>query len=88
MSSLALPRSLAPRSTTSAPARTAAPTVRWLWHQRSIVALFGLLTCTASVVIAVLVASLIGPFIMFAIPFLLLLGFALGPLHAMLRGDL
>lgn len=88
MSTLALARPLSARSIPVAPTRTEPQAVRWLWHQRSIVALFGLVSCTASVVVAVLAASLIGPFIMFAVPFLLILGFALGPLHAMMRGEL
>lgn len=34
-------------------------------------------------VLMVLASSLIGPFIMFAVPFMALFGFALGPLHAL-----
>lgn len=86
MTTLTLARST---FSTRAPARTRTqtPTV-WLWHQRSIGALFALIAVTISTVIAVLVASLIGPFIMFVLPFILLMGFAIGPLHAMLRGEL
>lgn len=86
MTTLTLARSLsvpAPRTAHRAPTWG-----RWLWHQRSIGALLGLFAVTLSTLIAVLVASLIGPFIMFVLPFILLMGFAIGPLHAMLRGEL
>lgn len=78
-------RSITARSIARTPAR---PAVRWLWHQRSIGALLGLVAVTISTLIAVLVASLIGPFIMFVLPFILLMGFAIGPLHAMVRGEI
>jgi hypothetical protein len=39
-------------------------------------------------VVMVLAASLIGPFILFALPLMLVFGFALGPLHALARGEL
>lgn len=48
----------------------------------------GLVAATLAVVIAVFAASLIGPFIMFAAPLILVLGSAIGPLHAILRGEL
>lgn len=51
-------------------------------------ALVGLLVAVPIAVVMVLVSSLIGPFIMFAIPFMLLFGFAFGPLHAMVKGEL
>jgi hypothetical protein len=43
---------------------------------------------TALAVLMVLVASLIGPFILFALPLMLAFGCALGPLHALARGEL
>lgn len=51
-------------------------------------ALLALPAAIALTVVMVLAASLIGPFIMFAIPLMLAFGCALGPLHALLRGDL
>lgn len=70
-------------------AQTKAPAMaRWLWHQRSIAALFGLVAAIFGAFVAVLAASLIGPFILFIAPLILIFGFALGPLHAMIRGDL
>ena len=51
-------------------------------------ALLGLVLATPAAVVMVLVSSLIGPFIMFAIPFMLLFGFAFGPLHALVKGEL
>lgn len=86
MATLALARQFPTRSITRAQAQ---PALRhWLWHQRSIGALLGLVGVTISTLVAVLVASLIGPFIMFVLPFILLMGFAMGPLLAMVRGDL
>ena len=46
-----------------------------------------LIACLGAAVL-VLASALIGPFIMFAIPFMLLFGFAFGPLHAMVKGEL
>jgi hypothetical protein len=93
MSTLAFtsPRSIQmaqPRARSSAPTSRRPQALLWLWNQRSIVALLGLLAVTLGAVVAVLVASLIGPFIMFVAPLILIFGFALGPLHAMIRGDL
>jgi type IV secretory pathway TrbD component len=91
MSTLALtsPRSIQMAQTRSkAPATRRPQTLLWLWNQRSVVALLGLLAVALGAVVAVLVASLIGPFIMFVAPLILIFGFALGPLHAMIRGDL
>jgi len=99
MTTLAFPRSVPARSipARTIPARTMAratvrtparPAVRWLWHQRSIGALLGLIAVTISTLIAVLIAALIGPFIVGVLPFILLMGFAIGPLHAMIRGEL
>lgn len=51
-------------------------------------ALFGLALAVPTAIGMVLVSSLIGPFIMFAIPFMLLFGCVFGPLHAMVRGEL
>lgn len=51
-------------------------------------ALFALPATIAAAVLMVLAASLIGPFIMFAIPPMLAFGCAIGPLHALVRGDL
>ena len=51
-------------------------------------ALVGLALAVPVAIVMVLVSSLIGPFIMFAIPFMLLFGFAFGPLWAMVNGDL
>lgn len=48
----------------------------------------GLVLATLAVLVAVFAASLIGPFIMFAAPLILVLGSAVGPLHAIMRGDL
>lgn len=56
------------------------PRARW--------ARVGLVAATLAVLVAVFAASLIGPFIMFAAPLILVLGSAIGPLHAILRGDL
>lgn len=49
-----------------------------------IAAWLGIVAITLGMVGAVLVASLIGPFIMFALPFMALFGLALGPLSARL----
>jgi hypothetical protein len=43
----------------------------------------GLVAAALGGVVAVLGASLIGPFVMFVIPFMALYGFSLGPLHAL-----
>lgn len=51
----------------------------------ALLALAGMIPLTALMVLA---ASLIGPFIMFAIPLMLAFGCALGPLHALVRGEL
>lgn len=51
-------------------------------------ALVGLVVAVKVAVVMVLASSLIGPFIMFAIPLMLLFGCAFGPLHAMVKGDL
>lgn len=51
-------------------------------------ALVALPAVIAATVLMVLAASLIGPFIMFAIPLMLAFGCAIGPLHALVRGDL
>ncbi|MBX7196999.1 MAG: hypothetical protein U0234_08615 [Sandaracinus sp.] len=51
-------------------------------------ALIALPATIAAAVLMVLAASLIGPFIMFAIPLMLAFGCAIGPLHALVRGDL
>jgi hypothetical protein len=51
-------------------------------------ALVSLVPVVGLAVVMVLVASLIGPFIMFAIPLMLLFGCAIGPLVALVRGDL
>jgi hypothetical protein len=48
----------------------------------------GLVLAVLAVLVAVFAASLIGPFIMFAAPLILVLGSAIGPLHAIMRGDL
>jgi hypothetical protein len=48
----------------------------------------GLVLATLAVLVAVFAASLIGPFIMFAAPLILVLGSAIGPLHAIMSGDL
>jgi len=56
------------------------PRARW--------ARVGLVAATLVVLVAIFAASLIGPFIMFAAPLILVLGSALGPLHAIIRGDL
>jgi hypothetical protein len=54
----------------------------------SVPAILGLVLAVPAAVVMVLVASLIGPFVMFALPFMLLFGFAFGPLHAMVKGEL
>lgn len=54
----------------------------------SVPAILGLVLAVPAAVAMVLVASLIGPFVMFALPFMLLFGFAFGPLHAMVKGEL
>ncbi len=69
----------------AAPARTAARIRR---RSGSLTALLALPATILLAALMVLAASLIGPFIMFALPFMLVFGFALGPLHALLRGDL
>ncbi len=46
--------------------------------------IFGLAGVTLGMVVAVLGASLIGPFILFAVPLIALFGVAAGPLHALL----
>jgi hypothetical protein len=55
---------------------------------RARVARTGLVLAVLAVLVAVFAASLIGPFIMFAAPLILVLGSAIGPLHAIMRGDL
>ena len=54
----------------------------------SCLALLSLVPVIGLAVVMVLVASLIGPFIMFAIPLMLVFGCAIGPLVALTRGDL
>jgi hypothetical protein len=78
MTTATLPRLVA-RTRTSDPVRRA---------PGALTALVALPVAVVLAVLMVLVASLIGPFIMFALPFMLVFGFALGPLHALLRGDL
>jgi len=51
-------------------------------------ALLSLAPAIAGAIAMVLAASLIGPFMMFAIPLMLAFGCALGPLHALARGEL
>ncbi|MBX7190810.1 MAG: hypothetical protein K1X94_02065 [Sandaracinaceae bacterium] len=62
------------------PAAPAAPRAR--------LAKLGLAATVLTLLVAIFAASLIGPFIMFATPLLLVLGSALGPLHALVRGEL
>lgn len=69
-------------------ARVAAARPPWWWRQRSLAAAAGLLLTLLGSVVAVLAASLIGPFIMFVAPLILVFGCAFGPLHAMLKGEL
>lgn len=83
MTAIALARPLTvagPRSTVARPP--------WLWRERSLAAAAGLALTVLGAVVAVLAASLIGPFIMFVAPLILVFGCALGPLHAMLKGEL
>lgn len=87
MSTLAFPRSI-PVARSQAPATRRPRALLWLWNQRSLGALVGLVAVAFGAVVAVLVASLIGPFIMFVAPLILVFGFALGPLHAMIRGEI
>lgn len=71
----------APRTVSVAPPRARVPArARW--------ARVGLIATTLAVLVAVFAASLIGPFIMFAAPLILVMGSALGPLHALMRGEL
>lgn len=51
-------------------------------------ALFGLGLAIPTATLMVLASSLIGPFIMFAIPLMLVFGCAFGPLHALVKGEL
>lgn len=55
---------------------------------RAALARVGLVATVLALLVSVFAASLIGPFIMFVAPLLLVMGSALGPLHAMMVGDL
>jgi hypothetical protein len=55
---------------------------------RASVARVGLVVTVLALLVAVFAASLIGPFIMFVAPLILVMGSALGPLHAMMTGEL
>ncbi|MCB9598210.1 MAG: hypothetical protein H6719_36185 [Sandaracinaceae bacterium] len=46
-----------------------------------------LVSLTIAFVVLVLAAGMIGPFIVGAVPFLALVGFAFGPLHSILREE-
>lgn len=85
MASVALARPSYALAPSAAPTRARAP---WIWQQRSFGAAVGLALTIIGAVVAVLAASLIGPFIMFVAPLILVFGCALGPLHAMVRGEL
>jgi FtsH-binding integral membrane protein len=63
----------------TSPARRTA-TMPLVFRERSVLAAFGLVLTTLGCVLAVLAASLIGPFIMFVAPLILVFGFAFGPL--------
>lgn len=53
-------------------------------HQRSALWWLPLAAAVLCFVAMIFVASLIGPFIMFAVPFIALVGFAFGPLNTLL----
>ena len=55
---------------------------------RAALARVGLVLTVLALLLAVFAASLIGPFIMFVAPLIVVMGSALGPLHAMMRGEL
>ena len=84
LASAALPRRRLPATRAlpalAAPARSHATA--------PIPALVALLAAVPVALVMVIASSLIGPFIMFAVPFMLLFGFAFGPLHAMVKGEL
>lgn len=79
MSSLVLSRPIVAREAMAARPRRA---------PLAVCALLAIVPAVALAVVMVLAASLIGPFVMFALPLMLCFGFALGPLHALVRGDL
>jgi hypothetical protein len=75
-------------SSASSVSSASRPRVERSGPPRARMARVGLVLAVLAVLVAVFAASLIGPFIMFAAPLILVLGSAIGPLHAIMRGDL
>lgn len=74
-----------------APSFTHSATRPRVTHRRAPLSLASLIALAPAIgltVVMILAASLIGPFILFALPFMLLFGCAIGPLHALVRGEL
>ncbi len=84
--SLASPRSVVSSRTVAPLSEIVVPRISH--SPRAALARVGLVVTILALVVAVFAASLIGPFIMFVAPLILVMGSALGPLHAMIRGEL